>query len=1206
MASLRFAAGGLAALLMMAASVSWGVSAGQAAVDPAYRDLAQIQILIQEARDRMSLSDYFGTVSSLASAMAVLKPKSATNELSRGEAVAMLKVHELVTTVQDALLAALDAETVRMEKAVGDMSRIEAGSLKKMETLLRDLAPAGGKPDDYVYPATRALRDAIGLASQQSVFLLTPQEKEERLRGEARIRSAADRACGAKDVAAAERHVRDAEKEAEQLARTAASAVPWRELRRKDADENGLSDSVLREVRRTLDRLQDELPRLEEAAGWASGMKAQFEEDRLRMLRLAADAAGSQGKAVWHHQTLVLSMKIDEPANLRRRAESRLARTKAVGLRKRDSEASLARVAEGLNRPVVKDAARWFKDADVYVQGLRAGLDELEARVDSADRFAASIGTGLESGSNDLDRARACLRALDFRIRMSDASPAATAPSPQDAVRTGAGTSIDPLPDPPRTGVPAATAPQVDTPVTPASAPVMPAVLADVFGGIRIQGGAARIAVGQSVTFVATDMGNRMYTGVLWNSHNEELLSLGQDGKATGLKPGRLKIQAKTTEHTDAIAYLDIEVVEATSTSSDRPSGPATGPVTADPVAGGAAASAADQSGDARRETTGAPGGFGDRGLVIDPRGETRTGAGGRDADISLLGRTTSGTAAAERAGPSSGSTGFGDKGLDTRAGTDRSAPLAPGVRQSATVRTAPGVSPLEFQGGPQPAAWHIFATGSRLGWSAAYGRFTDGPADQDIIDHLIMAGEHAMWANRESYPPYRAWPNWSEIKVRFRTWAEQLVRDREPGKPREQLALSISSYAGSMAEQVTFQVIGERATIPNCDGAYMRLGFHLAFGHTALQLAEGALRAGQPRLSASAREGALDHLRQAARVLSDYERIAVVSGSCADLRAVRAEVEALLRRADLGAQVAMAGNAWTTASERIRALADLTARARPETRPAARPETPSTRARTDPQGATSAGVLWADPGELEGTWVTTLARYRFEKHGNDYVGKLERIFSPTTQSFEDAPSLHLARQGYKEGDIVIRATRTGPNAYRGTFQNRLAFRPSHTDPVRLVNHAVSVELLALGDHLDIRSADIRVDIGTTYEVWISGIREGGVEKLPTDFGEFNEQLRSLFDQVGNAVIWLCASRPGPDGVSRSVVFQDLSQSVSRDYTRMGGLSVPLTSSAPRFKPLQVYVNSSVGLRRRLEEAGYAITFGPTSRHSCVNQIRAR
>jgi hypothetical protein len=1092
------------------------------------------------------------------------------------------------------------------------MSRIEAGSLKKMETLLRDLAPAGGKPDDYVYPAMRALRDAIGLASQQSVFLLTPQEKEERLRGEARIRSSADRACGAEDVAAAERHVRDAEKEAEQLARTAASAVPWRELRRKDIDENGLSDSVLREVRRTLDRLQDELPRLEEAAGWASGMKAQFEDDRLRMLRLAADAAGSQGMAFFNHQVLERSMKIDEPANLRRRAESRLARIKAVGLRKRDSEASLERVAEGLNRPVVKDAARWFKDAYVYVQGVRAGLDELEARVDSADRFAASIGTGLESGSNDLDRARACLRALDFRIRMSAASPAAPAPSPQDAVRTGAGTSIDPLPGPPRTGVPAATAPQVDPPVTPASAPVTPAVLADVFGGIRIQGGAARIAVGQSVTFVATDMGNRMYTGVLWNSHNEELLSLGQDGKATGLNPGRLKIQAKTTEHPDAIAYLDIEVVEAASTSSDRPSGPATGPVTADPVAESAAASAADQSGAARRETTGAPGGFGDRGLVIDPREETRTGAGARDADISLLGRTTSATAASEQAGPSSGSTGFGDKGLDTRAGTDQSAPLATVVRQSTTVRTAPGVRPLEFQGGPQPAAWHIFATGSRLGWSAAYGRFTDGPADQDIIDHLIMAGEHAMWANRESHPPYRAWPNWSEIKVRFRTWAEQLVRDSEPGKPREQLALSISSYSASMAEQVTFQVIGDKAAIPNCDGAYMRLGFHLAFGHTALQLAEGALRARQPQLSTSAREGALDHLRQAARVLRDYERIAVVTGSCADLREVRAEVEALLRRADLGAQVAMAGNAWTTASERIRALADLRARVRPETKPeTAKPETrPGTRptpALTDPQPAASTGVLWADPGELEGTWVDSLARYRFERYGNDYVGKLERIFSPTTLLFEDAPTLHLAKQGYKEGDIVFRGTRTGPSAYRGTFQNRLALRTFRTDPGRLVNEAIPVEMLVLGDHLDMRSADISTEIGSrTFEVWIRGIREGGVEKLPTEFSELNERQRSLFDRLGNASIWLCASRSGPDGEIRSVVFQDLSQAVSRDDSRMGGVSIPLTSSDPIFKPFQAYVNSSVGLRRRLEEAGYAITFGPSSQPSCVSRIWGR
>jgi hypothetical protein len=136
----------------------------------------------------------------------------------------------------------------------------------------------------------------------------------------------------------------------------------------------------------------------------------------------------------------------------------------------------------------------------------------------------------------------------------------------------------------------------------------------------------------------------------------------------------------------------------------------------------------------------------------------------------------------------------------------------------------------LNVQGAGQPAAWHIFATGTRLGWVASRSRYTDGFADQTMVDDLIMAGEHAMWANRLSYPPTPAWPDWNDKKNRFHSWAEGLVRT-PAGRLREPLALSASSVAAQMADQISSQTFGETVQTANCDAAYMRLGFHMAFG---------------------------------------------------------------------------------------------------------------------------------------------------------------------------------------------------------------------------------------------------------------------------------------------------------------------------------------------------------------------------------------
>jgi len=523
-----------------------------------------------------------------------------------------------------------------------------------------------------------------------------------------------------------------------------------------------------------------------------------------------------------------------------------------------------------------------------------------------------------------------------------------------------------------------------------------------------------------------------------------------------------------------------------------------------------------------------------------------------------------------------------------------------------------PTIQPLTFQGGAQPAAWHIFATGSRLGWAAAYSRFTDGPADQDIVNHLVMAGEHAMWANRESFEPYRAWPNWSEIQIRFRTWAEQLVRDRQVGESREQLVLSITSYANSLAEQVTFQVLGEKVQIPNCDGAYMRLGFQMGFGSTALQLAEGAGRTGQIELIEPARRDALDHLRQARRILEEYERTTVVTGTCADLRDIRAELDDLLGRADLGEQIRLTGHAWTTAADRIRALSGRPAPPQPATPPqpvppgpAVQPPRPST-----PSPSAALGV-WADPGELDGVWVDQRARYRFVKQGDGYVGTLATIFPPAPPDHAVGGGLfyRLADQGYAEGEVVCRAVRTGPGTYRGTYRQRQGIRRNADGTSVSVRSDLPVEvtITVLGDYLAIRSPQktmTELSSAAPADIWSTLMREGSVLRLPV-FDALAFDQRTDFPSLDNAIIWFLASRRGAGGEVQRVLFFDLQDPAVQRYVnhppnRM--LDVRLRSSAPAYQPLREHVNANAGMRRRLEAAGFTVVFGPSSKADCFSR----
>ncbi len=1208
MTASRIAAAVIVAGLMVSVSAGpAGAFPGQARQGAADPDLARLKETLSKAQDEIVSQSFGPAITRIGQAFDIIKAKQRRGVLPPEYTAEEARAHSLNDSLRESLLHDLETETVLTERIAGDMTRIEAGTVRKMGQLVMELFQAGGigeTPANYVSGVIRPLTDAVNLVNRYPIARLSAQEREARLSRKDQAGRSADSACESADPAVIERHIGDIEDQIRVLEQQDREAEGWRQFRKNDKEQRWISAATLRSLSRDLDRLEDALPRIKEAAGWVSDLRPAFSAAGNDLLRMKAQATEILSRFDALGNILARSLALGGPDDPTRRFEARRARAKEAENAIAGVMASLARVEVDLDRPILKYAEKWFKDTETSLGSLRDTLADLEERIASTDRFVELCEKALETGHRALARADLCLRTAPMRAR-----PAPAAATPPGQGQAAAGGSANPPSAPPTPAAPApqktAAAARQPAPNAQPAPPVVPQVEQNVHGGIKIQGGAKRIPVGQSVKFVATDMGNRVYKDVIWNSHNEEFLSLGQDGTATGLKPGKLTIQAKTADDPYAIAYFEVEVVEAVPQPGAKPTGPAAGPAKPGPAAGGAA-----PAGSARPGTAQGSGGFGDRGLVVGPDKEKETGEKEKDEGVSLLGQAAGSIKPQEKVKPAGGDAGFGDKGLATGSGRDKTDAAGAGARQGAGAAAPPAVRPLAFQGGAQPAAWHIFATGSRLGWAAAHSRFTDGPADQDIVDHLVMAGEHAMWANRESYEPHRAWPNWSEIKVRFRTWAEEVVRDRAPAKPRESLAGSISSYAASMAEQVTFQVVGEKVAMPNCDGAYMRLGFHMAFGHTGLQLAEGALLTGRPELGERIRRDAVNHLRQAVSLLRDYEKTKVVTGSCADLRDVRAELEALLVRGDLGGQAGMAGNAWTSASERIRAVAGLGGVARPGRKPDPQPGTrttpPAARPpRSGPQPPASAGELWADPGELEGTWVTSLARYRFERSGNDYVGRLERIFSPPDEPSAQILFYQLARQGYKDGDIVFRGTRTGPNSYRGTYQDRLALPLSRDAPEKLINAATAVDLAVLGDYLDIRSGAVRDDVGTSFEVWVQAIREGGVAKLPSDFEALRHLRRIEFQSLTqNLPIWFTASRQGPDGEIRQIVFQDHTQARSRSVGAIGRLDAVLRYTELEWKPVQDYVSSCAGLKRRLEEAGYTVAFGPSTLESCLGRIQ--
>jgi hypothetical protein len=254
----------------------------------------------------------------------------------------------------------------------------------------------------------------------------------------------------------------------------------------------------------------------------------------------------------------------------------------------------------------------------------------------------------------------------------------------------------------------------------------------------------------------------------------------------------------------------------------------------------------------------------------------------------------------------------------DESPGRDAAAPPAGPAPPAQDDDSRPFIpSRVNVNGAGQPAAYHIFATCSRLGWAGALARYSVGPADAAIADHLLIAGEHAMWANRLSYQPTPAWPDWQARRGLWSDWAARLARTRD-GVFRGQIAHSLSTAHEALSQSLAVQTVDDTHRTPTCDAEYCRLGFLMAWGQQALAVAEEARRHGNARLDQTAAIDGEQRLRLARDRLAGYRRIIPASGRCADLTAVGGQLESAIG----GGGSATARAAWEEALRAIMVLA--------------------------------------------------------------------------------------------------------------------------------------------------------------------------------------------------------------------------------------------------------------------------------------------
>jgi len=289
---------------------------------------------------------------------------------------------------------------------------------------------------------------------------------------------------------------------------------------------------------------------------------------------------------------------------------------------------------------------------------------------------------------------------------------------------------------------------------------------------------------------------------------------------------------------------------------------------------------------------------------------------------------------------------------------------------------------------------YHEFASLCRIGWASALSRYSVGPADDSIIDHLRFAGEHMEMANRTTFDPIRAWPQWQVRKNRLRDQATRL--DSSNGSSRSSLANELKADWTGYADELAKQVIASRLKhLPTCDSHYARIGYQLCYGQQALQIAAVAEQDGnRPLMQRSLADG-LDRLQGAHRELMELPRVKLATGACVDLSPVERMVALISRTRPLQASVAAANSAF---DETVRILT----------------------------GARQA--VESCSGDLAGTWIGSGGGggfiIRFEQSGDQYLGRFIMV-RPDMQ-----------KKDYQQGQVYMKLRKEGARDYVGTWDS--------------------------------------------------------------------------------------------------------------------------------------------------------------------------
>lgn len=217
-----------------------------------------------------------------------------------------------------------------------------------------------------------------------------------------------------------------------------------------------------------------------------------------------------------------------------------------------------------------------------------------------------------------------------------------------------------------------------------------------------------------------------------------------------------------------------------------------------------------------------------------------------------------------------------------------------------------PNRTVLDAGAGP----YHEFAALCRIGWGSSLARYSVGPADDSIVEHLRFAGDHMRAANATTFDPLRAWPDWSRRQRRLGDLADRLVSKR--GAFRASLAVELDMGWSGHAEELAKQMVAsQRQHLPTCDSHYARLGYQLCHGQQTWQIAAVAEQEGEHDLTRRAEVEGRRHLQAALGELRDLPKVRLASGRCVDLSPVAESLRTALAERDWSRKVEGANAAF-------------------------------------------------------------------------------------------------------------------------------------------------------------------------------------------------------------------------------------------------------------------------------------------------------